>query len=203
MHSLEKTIDIDHGGRAACHTVHGVLTHWAVRRVERVALIFLDKGEGEQTVMYGELEARVRIVTARLLTVCRPGDRALLLFAPGIDYVAGLLGCLYAGVVAMPAYSPDPTCLGQSLPRLGAIVRDAEVSWLLPYHDMGLIGTVLGSLYAGERGLRGLFAFRRSLFTADQAASLVTELISLLRGIAERPQQMVRELYKSAGRQSL
>ena len=54
------------------------------------------------------------------------GERALLLYPPGLEYVAGFFGCLYAGVVAVPAYPPDPTRLERTLPRLRAIARDAQ-----------------------------------------------------------------------------
>ena len=35
-----------------------------------------------------------------------PGERVLLLYPPGLEYVAALFGCLYAGAVAVPAYPP-------------------------------------------------------------------------------------------------
>ncbi len=53
-----------------------------------------------------------------------PGERALLLYPPGLDFIAAFFGCLYAGVVAVPAYPPRPN--DRSQPRLRAIARDAE-----------------------------------------------------------------------------
>jgi len=35
-----------------------------------------------------------------------PGDRALLLYPPGLDFIDAFFGCLYAGVVAVPCYPP-------------------------------------------------------------------------------------------------
>src|SRR6185369_7077383 len=37
-------------------------------------------------------------------------------------------GCLYAGLVAIPAYPPDPARLNRSLPRLQAIVADSRLA---------------------------------------------------------------------------
>ncbi|KZS52828.1 hypothetical protein A4G26_19620 [Mycobacterium kansasii] len=37
-----------------------------------------------------------------------PGDRALLVYPPGLDFVRSLLGCMAAGVIAVPVYPPDP-----------------------------------------------------------------------------------------------
>jgi amino acid adenylation domain-containing protein len=84
---------------------------------------FLDE-EGERTVTYAELDAGARAVAALLRRHLAPGDRALLLYPPGREYVLGFLGCLYAGVVAVPAYPPDPMRLGRTLPRLQALVAD-------------------------------------------------------------------------------
>ncbi|WP_164014463.1 non-ribosomal peptide synthetase [Pyxidicoccus trucidator] len=84
---------------------------------------FFDE-EGDSTVTYAELDAGARAVAALLQQHLAPGDRALLLYPPGREYVLGFLGCLYAGVVAVPAYPPDPMRLGRTLPRLQALVAD-------------------------------------------------------------------------------
>ena len=42
---------------------------------------------------------------------------------PGLDFIAAFFGCLYAGVVAVPAYPPRRN---RSLARIQAIVDDAE-----------------------------------------------------------------------------
>ena len=96
----------------------------AAEHPERLAYTFLHDGESEESVLtYGELDGRARAVAARLARVVAPGERALLLFQPGLDYIAAFFGCLYAGVIAVPAYPPR---LNRSLLRLEAIVGDAE-----------------------------------------------------------------------------
>jgi len=57
------------------------------------------------TVSFADLERRA-VGIASSLCSAEPGDRALLLCPPGLDYVAALFGCFYAGVVAVPAYPP-------------------------------------------------------------------------------------------------
>ncbi len=84
---------------------------------------FLDDA-GEQALSYAELDASARAVAALLQRHLAPGERALLLYPPGRDYALGFLACLYAGVVAVPAYPPDPVRLGRTLPRLQALVAD-------------------------------------------------------------------------------
>ncbi|NVI99072.1 amino acid adenylation domain-containing protein [Myxococcus sp. AM009] len=80
--------------------------------------------EGESVLTYAELDAGARAVAALLQRHLAPGDRALLLYPPGREYAFGFLGCLYAGVVAVPAYPPDPMRLGRTLPRLQSLVAD-------------------------------------------------------------------------------
>jgi acyl-CoA synthetase (AMP-forming)/AMP-acid ligase II len=72
---------------------------------------------------YGELDDRARAVGALLQQEGPAGERALLLFAPGMDFVAALFGCFYAGWIAVPAYPPP---LNQHLGRIQSVVRDAE-----------------------------------------------------------------------------
>jgi acyl-CoA synthetase (AMP-forming)/AMP-acid ligase II len=78
---------------------------------------------------YGELDRRARAIAAELDGA--RGERALLLHEPGFDYIAALFGCFYGGVIAVPAYPPDPMRLDRTLPRLLAIIADAQVTVVL------------------------------------------------------------------------
>src|SRR5678816_4846181 len=97
------------------------------------AYTFLLDGERDEVrVTHAELDAQARRIAVLLrLSGVSPGDRALLLYAPGLEYIAGFFGCLYAGVVAVPAYPPDPGRLQRTLPRVQAIVADAGASVVL------------------------------------------------------------------------
>ncbi len=53
------------------------------------------------------------------------------LYAPGLDFIAAFMGCVYAGVVAVPTYPPNPAQLDRTLPRLRAIARDAGARFVL------------------------------------------------------------------------
>ncbi|PWW53043.1 fatty acyl-AMP ligase [Actinokineospora spheciospongiae] len=99
---------------------------------EKQALIFLaDSGSGvtERSFDYPELDRRARRVAAWLAERTEPGDRAMLLFLPGREFMVGFLGCLYAGVVAVPAPMPDSN--GRGVARLAGIARDADVRAVL------------------------------------------------------------------------
>jgi len=110
-------------------TLPEILAEHARSRPERVAFTFLRNGEVEEdTLTFGELDARARTVARELRRHTAPGERALLLYPPGLEFIAAFFGCLYAGVVAVPSYPPRPN---HSLQRLEAILRDAEAALLL------------------------------------------------------------------------
>ncbi len=102
------------------------LRQHAAEQPDRTACIFLPDRGGEQRVSYGELDLRARAIAATLTDRGAAGARAFLLYRPGIDYITAFLGCLYAGVVAIPAYPPDLARLQSSLPRLLAIMSNAR-----------------------------------------------------------------------------
>ncbi len=107
----------------------------AADQPERVAYTFLVDGEtAEAHLTYAELDRRARMLASELAHRGYTGARALVVFEPGLDYIAAFLGALYAGVVAVPVYPPDPLRAGRTLARLRSIVRDAQARVLLSNH---------------------------------------------------------------------
>ncbi|MCX4243039.1 non-ribosomal peptide synthase/polyketide synthase [Paraliomyxa miuraensis] len=104
-----------------------VLRARANAQPDRLAYTFLVDGEGDELrLTLGELEARARSVAALLQERGLAGERVLLLFPPGLDFIVAFLGCLLASVTAVPAYPPDPRRLPRELTRLRAIAADAR-----------------------------------------------------------------------------
>lgn len=132
------------------------LDRHAAERPDSLALRFLHDGEvdGAATELsFAALRARVQGVAAALGQRLVPGDRALLLYEGGVDFVTAFLGCLYAGIVAVPAYPPDPRRIHRTLPRLRAIVDDARAELVLASAD---ILQVAEPICAQADGLRDL-----------------------------------------------
>jgi acyl-CoA synthetase (AMP-forming)/AMP-acid ligase II len=88
-----------------------------------------DQREQDQSLTYAELDRAARSRAAWLQVHHRPGDRALLLHPPGLEFVKTFLGCLYAGVVPVPAPPPSPD--RAQLDRTAGIAVDAGVSVVL------------------------------------------------------------------------
>src|SRR5262245_25418013 len=90
------------------------------------AYTFLLDGEtAEHKITYGELDARARAVARLLIAEGARGQPVLLLYPPGLEYIAAFFGCLYAGAIAVPGYPPDPARLVRSLSRLQNIIADS------------------------------------------------------------------------------
>src|SRR5690348_12217276 len=86
-------------------TLTEVLRGWAERQPNKRLYTFLAIGDGEagEQLSYGDLNRQARALAARLRELRLVGERALLLYPPGLEFITAFLGCLYAGVVAVPA----------------------------------------------------------------------------------------------------
>ncbi|MEM7248874.1 MAG: AMP-binding protein [Acidobacteriota bacterium] len=99
---------------------------------ERTAITWLVDGEREErSWSTSELGRRARAIAVSLRTTCQPGDRALLLVPPGLDFVAAYLGCLHAGVVAVPTFPPNYRRGSRSVARFRSLVSDARPSTIV------------------------------------------------------------------------
>jgi 8-amino-7-oxononanoate synthase/acyl carrier protein len=110
------------------------LRYWVDAQGDSPAFAYLSDGETiDSQWTYRELDQRARAIAARLLAKKLQGQRALLLYPPGLDFVAGFLGCLYAGVVAVPAYPPRRN---RNMERIQAISDDAAAAAALTVSDV-------------------------------------------------------------------
>ncbi len=113
-------------------TVIDVMRGWVSRQPENDLFTFLDdtdaEGAGAAHLSYGQLDRRARALAARLQAMGLAGERALLIYPPGLEFVEGFLGCLYAGVVAVPA---APGRASRAMSRLRGIAADARPSVVL------------------------------------------------------------------------
>jgi acyl-CoA synthetase (AMP-forming)/AMP-acid ligase II/acyl carrier protein len=104
----------------------------AAQEPGRLLYTFLEDGEDHETnLTFGQLDQRARAIAGHLQSQGLQGQRALLLYPPGMDFIEGFFGCLYAGVIAVPAFPPDPNRLERMLPRLQSIAKDCGAKVLL------------------------------------------------------------------------
>lgn len=106
------------------------LLRWrSLQQPEENVYTFLNNREvGELNLTYGQLDYQARSIAALLQSCVTSQEPVLLLFQPGLDFIAAFLGCLYAGVIAVPAYPPKPN---RSIHRLQTIVADTQLKVVL------------------------------------------------------------------------
>ncbi|MDJ0534008.1 MAG: alpha/beta fold hydrolase [Xenococcaceae cyanobacterium MO_207.B15] len=101
---------------------------------EKTAFTFLQDGETESdNLSYQQLETQAKAIATVLQSYNATGERALLLYQPGLKFIIAFLGCLYAGVIAVPAYPPRAN---RSIERLLSIVADADAKFALTTFDL-------------------------------------------------------------------
>jgi acyl-CoA synthetase (AMP-forming)/AMP-acid ligase II/acyl carrier protein len=113
-------------------TLVDLLRRRADERPERRTFSFLVDGEvREDSLTNRELDVRARAIACLLQERELRGERVLLFYPPGLELIAAVFGCFYAGAVAVLPWPPDPQRLDRTLPRLLSIIDDAQASALL------------------------------------------------------------------------
>ncbi|MCH2115477.1 MAG: aminotransferase class I/II-fold pyridoxal phosphate-dependent enzyme [Pirellulales bacterium] len=101
-----------------------LLQHRALHQGEDIGFRFLVDGESQAIEWtYADLDRKARAIAASLQAMGFEGERALLLYPSGLEFVAAFFGCLYAGVTAVPAYPPRRN---RNMARIDSIANDAE-----------------------------------------------------------------------------
>ena len=110
-------------------TFREILTAQARNRPDKQVFVFLDnEGGAAAELSFAALDERARAIAAQLVAKGLAGERVLLVFPPGLDFVAALFGCFYAGAVAVPI----PYFAGKRvLERIDLIYRDASPAGVL------------------------------------------------------------------------
>jgi acyl transferase domain-containing protein/acyl-CoA synthetase (AMP-forming)/AMP-acid ligase II/aryl carrier-like protein len=117
---------------AGAATIVDVLRYRATHQPDQLAYTFLEDGEAiSGQLTYSELDRMARAVAATLQRRTRPGDRVLLTYPQGLDFVVSFFGCLYSGLIAIPAPLPERGRLRRTLDRLRTIADDADAAFIL------------------------------------------------------------------------
>ena len=110
------------GARARGTSLVSCLRAHAAKRPGDAAFVGLSDDPSRHTTMtYGELDARARAIAACLQDMGLTGERVVLAYPPGLEFIAGFFGVLYAGCVAVPTYPPRR----RTLDRFDSVVGNA------------------------------------------------------------------------------
>ncbi len=116
------------------YTLPEILQTRAQNTPDSTAFIFLKDGEDdEERITYYELDRAAREIASALMALNMKGERALMLYPGGIDFIKALFGCFYAGIIAVPAYPPRKN---RSLERIKTLVIDSGAKIVLSMEDI-------------------------------------------------------------------
>lgn len=102
------------------------LQHWSDCAPEKPAFIYLqDSGAERREITFAQLRDRVSQIAAKLVQYGQAGDRVLLTYQPGLDFIEAFLGCLWAGRIAVPVYPPTGL---NDWPRFARIAVNSDAS---------------------------------------------------------------------------
>jgi len=108
-------------------TIAEMLRYRSQESPDKTAYLFLEFLAGddisEHRISHYGLGRRARHIASLLRSGNALGDRALLLYPPGIDYIASFFACQYAGIIAVPSYPPFSQ---RHFSQLLSIVKDAS-----------------------------------------------------------------------------
>ncbi|KNZ34116.1 MAG: hypothetical protein AD742_01460 [Methylibium sp. NZG] len=109
-----------------CHQQPDALAYAMVR----------DTLELAESLSYGQLHTQVLALGARIARHSQAGDRVLLVYPAGLDFVRAFWACMLTGRIAVPVPAPDPVRFKNGAPRLLAIIEDAGAALVLTTADL-------------------------------------------------------------------
>ncbi|ARH01092.1 non-ribosomal peptide synthetase [Legionella micdadei] len=84
----------------------------------------------EASLTYSDLDYQACLIAAQMSNYASSGERAILLYPAGLEFISALFGCFYAGIIAVPTYSQNFQ-MQKLLPRLKSIMQDTEATLIL------------------------------------------------------------------------
>ncbi|KAL5082599.1 hypothetical protein RYX36_011020 [Vicia faba] len=134
-------------------TLNSYLKHWGTHGVTQDRTLYSWINEegiviGKRT--YREQHLRTSCIASKLLKsqkpVIKPGDKVLLVYVPGLDFIDAFFGCLRAKVIPVPVLPPDPMQRGgQALLKIENIAKSCGIGAILStvaYHSAVRAGLV-------------------------------------------------------------
>lgn len=135
-----------------------LLRYRAEKQPDDVLYTFLSDQQNQvEKRTYKQLDQVAKLIACHLQKLNIKGGRALLLYPSGLSFIEAFFGCLYAGVIAVPAYPPRKN---QKLERLQSIIDNCQPDVVLcsegvqgiakPLLDNALhssLDTMVGDLY--------------------------------------------------------
>lgn len=139
-----------------------VLLSWYQNHPSKMAYSFLDdKGDVLKSVTYRQLLQKSCMIADHLRGTAKlnPGDRVLLVYPPSLDFIVAFIGCLMAGIVAVPTFPPDPNRIAKDTVIFNSIAASSGATCALTsnlYKTAVKVGEWKHLIVNGESNLSSL-----------------------------------------------
>src|SRR5690349_18997058 len=115
--------------RTPPRTLAELLADRTTRDPDKTAFVYSGDGDDDGArITYRQLDHRARAIGATLQQRGMAGGQALVLCPSGLDFIAAMFGCFYAGTVAIPLHPPVHARLSS---RVASILADAQADFVL------------------------------------------------------------------------
>ncbi|MEE4255703.1 MAG: AMP-binding protein [Bacteroidales bacterium] len=127
-------VSISEGTIFPAETMVELLLKHAENIPEKVVYTLLEDGINEKaSITYAEMVRKAKAIAASLLKGGKKGDRVLLLFPTGINFITAFYGCFFAGMIAVPTYPPKRNKANE---RFRSIVSDSKPTFIITTDDI-------------------------------------------------------------------
>ncbi|CAB9504320.1 D-alanine--D-alanyl carrier protein ligase [Seminavis robusta] len=114
-------------------TILEALAHRALETPEKNVFTWVDiKCKEQNKLSFKELEDQSNAIAARLLKLgCQKGDRVMISYPFGLEFLAGMIGAMKIGVIPCSIYPPNPNQLKTDMPKFRGFAEDAGAKYAL------------------------------------------------------------------------
>lgn len=125
------------------------LEHHVSSRPDHIAFTWVDKSCHTQTTMtYKQLDDRSNVIAAHLIKHgCAQGDRIMIAYLFGLEFLPGMIACQKIGAVACSVYPPNPASIKESIQIFKAFAEDAGARFALSTNGFATAMTVAAIMY--------------------------------------------------------
>ncbi|WP_448665497.1 aminotransferase class III-fold pyridoxal phosphate-dependent enzyme [Serratia plymuthica] len=107
-----------------------LLPELAVQHTDKTAFEFLRSAKEIKNQSYRQLHQRAASLACALQQYGHRGDRVILLYPDGEDFIGAFFGCLYAGMIAVPVPMPAKAS-GSAWERFIGVLRNAQTEFIV------------------------------------------------------------------------
>ncbi|CAB9513695.1 D-alanine--D-alanyl carrier protein ligase [Seminavis robusta] len=130
-------------------TILEALAHHAMETPDKLLYTWVDiKCREERRLTFKQLEDESNAVAARLLKLgCQKGDRVMVAYPFGLEFLAGMLGAMKISVIPCSIYPPNPNQLKTDMPKFRGFAEDAGATVALSNVTFAAAMTATGVFY--------------------------------------------------------